>query len=327
MDWLQRIEGTVRGIERDTLRTVERGTALGQGAAQAAWTQDSFEVGKDFAAGIRQGADRVGTAVVHVPGELDTWSRLYQAAKTGQRTLLPGQMPAYPTLEPGALAIAIAAGKGQQVAQPYLQDNAQHRGSSEPVTLLLTSSRQDLEQALKQQGWTQNHARTPLNYIRQGLSVLTRYNRVSDGPVSKQYLNGKLEDLAFSKNCDYNLSRDHMRVYRQGTDAGSGLPVWAIAATRDVAATVTLKEPKRNGLLPWNWTWRAPSFGHNTDPNVDGERDLIMHDLLATGQVKEWQAVDGKPTGPAWKRQKDGSVQVGSYTSDGKVYRVKLGSA
>jgi hypothetical protein len=140
------------------------------------------------------------------------------------------------------------------------------------------------------------------------------------------FLNGQSETMAFNKNNDHTLARDHMRVYYEGKDPQTGQDLWAIASTRDVAATVTFHPIEKNGFWPWQWHFVPPSFGHETDGYVDGERDLIMNDLLSTGHVTNWMAVNGqRPQGYAGSRQPDGLLKVGRYTTDGQVYQVDLG--
>jgi hypothetical protein len=317
MDLINDLKHTARGVERRVANVATSRPV----AAVGGYVQDSFE------SSTRE-AHNVAKAVVGLPAAFDTWKRLGHAAATGERTLLPGHLPAYDLPDPKVLEAARAAGAGKRVEQPFLQDDAAGNGANEPVTLYVTGSKDDLVRALKRQGWTQNHARSLKNYARQFLAVLTHYDRVSDGPVSKMYLYGHTEDMAFSKNVDYNLGRDHMRLYKKGVDPVTGQDVWAIAATRDVAASVTLKRPERHGILPWNWDWKAPGFGHETDQRIDNERDLIMHDLLASGQVADFQAVDGvRKKGVQNEKQPDGSWITNGYPTDGKVYQVTLGAA
>lgn len=266
----------------------------------------------------------VANVVRQVPDTLDTWKRLGQAAKSGERTLLPGQMPAYQRPAPAARAGAVARGQGRTLPQGFLANAQAGDKQHEPVTLMVTGSKAQLTKALRASGWIENAPSTPLNYIKQGLAVLTRFNRVPEGPVSPMYLDGQLPALVFSKNSDFNLARDHLRVYQVGTDAKIGEPRWAIAATRDTAATVTLHKPVKDGPKPWDWKLETPGFGHETDNDLDGERDLIMHDLLASKQVTGWAAVDATRPGAKVGPAEDGRLKVNQYTTDGRIYDVKL---
>jgi hypothetical protein len=81
--------------------------------------------------------------------------------------------------------------------------------------------------------------------------------------------------------------------------------------------------PTFEGFFP---DFHAPRLGHRTDVAIDRERDLIMHDLLASGLVKTWAAVEGARNGMAEKTLPDGQVQLGKRVTDGLVYEVALGA-
>jgi hypothetical protein len=164
-----------------------------------------------------------------------------------------------------------------------------------------------------------------MSHAKQFLAAVTRFDRVTEGPVSSMYLDGKLPVMVFSKNSDYNLARDHMRVYALGKDPATGKERWGIAATRDTAATVTLKKPVHDGPMPWDWSMETPGFGHETDHDLDGERDLIMSDLLATRRVKGWAAVEGVAPGAKVEKLAGGKQKLNQYVTDGRVYEVTLG--
>ncbi|MDB5101910.1 MAG: hypothetical protein JWM80_6331 [Cyanobacteria bacterium RYN_339] len=315
MTFINDLKHTARGVEKRVANVAQAVPVQ----AVTGFVQDTFE------GGVHQ-ARNVGKAVQHVPETVDTWKRLAGAVVSGDRTLLPGHMPAYPTLDATQLDAAKAAGAGKRVEQPFLQDDKDGNGANEPVTLYLTGSKADVVKALVKQGWVQNNGRSIKNYARQFLAVLTHYDKVSNGPVSSMFLYGRSEDMAFSKNVDYNLGRDHMRLYKKGVDPKTGQDVWAVAATRDVAASVTLHKPEHTGPMPWDWKVATPGFGHQTDEHIDRERDLIMHDLLASGQVKDFQAVNGVPKGAPSQKQPDGSYVTNGYPTDGKVYQVAVGA-
>lgn len=314
MDLINSLKNTARSVEKRVVSV-----ATSKPVAQAVgFAQDTFQTS-------RREVTNVGKAIVGLPAAVGTWEKLGHAAVTGERTLLPGHLPAYTPLDPQALAAAVEAGKGQKARQPFLQD-AGLNGYHEPVSIYLTGSQDQIRKLLERQGWTQNDPRSLKNYARQFLAVLTHYDKVADGPVSPMLLDGKEPEMAFSKNVDYNLGRDHMRVYKTGTDPKTGQDVWAIAASRDVAATVTLKKPETHGILPWKWDWQTPGFGHETDPNVDKERDLIMNDLLASGEVADFKAVEGVRKDVSNAKQPDGSYIANGKPTDGRVYKVALTS-
>jgi hypothetical protein len=119
-----------------------------------------------------------------------------------------------------------------------------------------------------------------------------------------------------------------LRIYYQGKDPKTGQDRWDIAAIRDGGLTLNIPHPQTNGkLFPWQWDWSTPGFSHDADENIDGERDLVMKDMLASGLVKNWAAVDGQlPPGQSKTPTGNGQYMlINRYPTDGKVYEVSLG--
>ena len=263
---------------------------------------------------LRDGLTLARDAVRHLPEAWPTWRRLWHALVSGERTVLPGRMPPYEAPDAQALAAARRRGDGRTLPQGFLGGpaGADPTDTDEPVTLVVRGSRAQLAAALRSQGWVEAAGRTPLAYLGQALSVVTRWSPFPQGPVSEMYLDGQLPVLAFSKHSDYNLARDHLRVFALGPDPVTGEARWAIAATRDTGATVRLRP-------------RQLEFGHQIDPDLDRERDLVMHDLLASGRVATWAAVPGvRGQGAQQRPAPDGRLQVNQYVTDGRVYDVAL---
>lgn len=249
---------------------------------------------------------------------------MLKAAWTGTRQTLAGSPWPYPALDPAQKAAAARRGANRLVAQPMTSDDAHNGGIEEPVNLIVTGSLDDLESTLKRTGWTPSAPRTPMNYIRQFFSVLLRHNNDPAGPISAQYLDGQLAVASFSKNVDYNWSRDHLRVYAMGTDPASGKPRWGVSASRDTGLSLTVPHPSLAGPRPWDWKLPGWDIGHTTDPALDGERDLVMGDLLKAGNVKDWALVTGqRPAG--LDRPAPGGFEVANrFLTDGRVYDVSL---
>lgn len=249
-----------------------------------------------------------------------TWTQLFASLVTGRPAVLPGVTPAYTKLDEPARQAAVARGAGQTVKQGFLSGDTAGTELEEPVNFVVRGSKEAITRALTSQGWVQANPRTVASFIKVGLSALFHCGHEPEGPVSEQYLNGRAETMAFNKNSDFNLARDHMRVYHQGTDPATGEEVWAIAATRDVALQIT--PPKLQGFH-----LSAPGIGHLTDRSVDAERDMIMRDLVASGQVKDWAAVSGdRAPGLEGQPQANGKLNIRGYETDGRVYTVRLGA-
>lgn len=254
--------------------------------------------------------------------------RVVWSFKTGDEIVLKGDSAPYPVLSPNILAAARARGKGQVLPQPFIGHHRDGKQPSEPVNLVVHGSKMQLVQALESQGWKQAQGLGLRSAVRAALSVLTRTVNAPNAPVSHMYLDGKPAAMAFSKNSDHNLSRDHLRIWQTGIDP-HGEPIWAIAATRDTSVHLQgeLHVPLisfRGGKLRYTPRWPSLHMDHGTDKaGIDGERDLIMLDLLHSGRVQTWSAVEGQRK-LTEQRLRDGFYQVNGYTTDGKMFDVRL---
>jgi hypothetical protein len=281
-------------------------------------------VPKAIASGFRDVLDLGRYVKAHPPspGQIGrTLGAVAEAVRSGETAVIPGDMPAYVGLDPAEIEAARRRGQGRTVAQPYITHDVAGQGHHEPIGITVTGSLDDLSRALASQGWSKAPALTGLEKVKMAAKVLLGTEKAVNGPVSRMYVDGREAVAAFNKNDDHNAGRDHLRIFRGGTDAETGQPVWRIAATRDVAATIAVPRPTFDGLKP---DFAPPRSGHRTDPAIDRERDLIMHDLLASGAVAGWAAVDGRRTGVPETALPDGRVQIGQRVTDGRVYDVRL---
>jgi hypothetical protein len=104
-----------------------------------------------------------------------------------------------------------------------------------------------------------------------------------DAPVSPLYYQGKKEQLAFEKPDGRSADRRHhvrlWQVLERGTD---GRPVWLGSITFDRGV----------GL-----SHDTGQVTHHIGPNIDAERDLLMHDLREAGMVEAFFQISGvRPT-------------------------------
>jgi hypothetical protein len=232
------------------------------------------------------------------------------ALRTGETSLLPGKLPAYTRLDAATREAAVRRGAGRTLHQPFSNGDAAATDLEEPVNLIVKGTLPRLQATLERAGWTEAQSRTPLHYLHSAVSALFKWGNYEGAPVSQQFLGGKGEALAMNKHSDHNRARDHMRIYALPPDPATGEQRWGIAATRDVALSLTTK-----GHL---------DIGHAIDYRVDHERDQIMADLLAAG-VKRWAAVRGVRTeGPPDVHVPGGVLAGGKYLTDGLVYEVSL---
>jgi hypothetical protein len=229
-----------------------------------------------------------------------------------------GDMVPYPVIPEAEKAAARSRASMTAIRQPLISSSADPLRPiyNEPINLVVKGSKQQVTKALKEAGWVQAHEQSFWNNLKVGISSGTGLMDYPEGPVSDMFLNGQRHMVAFNKNVDSNNTRDHLRIWPLGPNE------WAIAATRDTAAIAWIDVEislKRDG-------WKPdldidPSFrsSHLIDPRLDGERDLVLTDLLGTGRVKRWEMVPGKRTSveeEAMKRR--------DFETDGHVYVVDL---
>ena len=130
-----------------------------------------------------------------------------------------------------------------------------------------------------------------------------------DAPVSPLYYQGKKEQLAFEKPDGRSPDRRHHVRFWQVLDKGAdGRPVWLGAATYD------------RGVGLSHYTGQLT---HHIGPDIDAERDLMMHDLTEAGMLDAVFQISGiGPTlfgrnGGGDPYHTDGEIDVGSLVANG----------
>ncbi|HEY9856187.1 MAG TPA: LssY C-terminal domain-containing protein [Stenomitos sp.] len=219
------------------------------------------------------------------------------------------QMPAYTPLP---LAEKVAA-EQRSVGKTYPQRPITNEAGQphEPVNLVLTGTKAEIVNALERTGWSQADNVDTLSGLKTAYTMLNKITPVhkvfdydyESSPVSDMFLDGKRYAMAFNKNNQHNMARDHLRVFDTGKTDAQGRPVWEVAATRDTGIHIDFKDRKGN---------------HETDHHVDPERDMVMADLLASGEVGDWHIAKGERS-----PEDDRSLST-NYQTDGKVYLVDL---
>jgi hypothetical protein len=139
-------------------------------------------------------------------------------------------------------------------------------------------------------------------------TVLSRPDR--EAPVSKLFLFGRMEDLAFEQPVGNNpRKRHHVRFWKTPeSDETSGRPVWIGSASYD----------ERVGL-----SHTTGQITHHIAPDVDAERDHLFENLEHTGQLLEEYSVDDfhqvregrNGGGDRWHT--DGKLRVGIIAESG----------
>lgn len=97
-------------------------------------------------------------------------------------------------------------------------------------------------------------------------------------PVSNLYLWGRKQDLAFEQPVGDNpRQRHHVRFWRSEKVDENGRPLWAGAAIFDRRVELS----RTTGQIT-----------HQTDGNIDAERDYLFTDLAQTGDLADTYIVD-----------------------------------
>ncbi len=168
----------------------------------------------------------------------------------------------------------------------------------------LVGNKEDVLRAMHAAGWFPADPitlRTSVEIV--GSVVLDR--PYHDAPVSPLYYQGKKEQLAFEKPDGSSADRRHHVRFWQVLDKGTdGRPVWLGSVTFDRGV----------GL-----SHDTGQVTHHIAPNIDAERDLLMHDLQDAGMVQNFFQVSG--TGPTlFGRNGEGDP----YYTDGEIYIATL---
>ena len=100
-----------------------------------------------------------------------------------------------------------------------------------------------------------------------------------DAPVSSLYYDGRKQDLAFEQAVGESpRHRHHVRFWCLDKRNADGRPVWVGSAVYD----------ERVGL-----SRTTGEVTHFTAPDVDAERDYLLHDLERTGDLAKQYTLDG----------------------------------
>jgi hypothetical protein len=168
----------------------------------------------------------------------------------------------------------------------------------------LVGRKEDVLRTLHEAGWFSADPitfRTSIEIV--GSVVLDRPYR--DAPVSPLYYEGRKEQFAFEKPDGRSADRrHHVRLWQVLENGSHGRPVWLGSITFDSGV----------GL-----SHDTGQVTHHIAPNIDAERDLLMHDLQEAGMVQNFFHVSG--TGPTlFGRNGEGDP----YYTDGEIYIASL---
>lgn len=169
----------------------------------------------------------------------------------------------------------------------------------DPINVGLVGSEKELVHAFAVAGWDTADGVTLKTAIEIGESVLFDHP-YPDAPVSRLLFEGRAQDLAFEKPVgDSADRRHHVRFWRTDATGDDGRPLWLGSASFDRGV----------GL-----SHETGAITHHIGPDIDAERDVVIHDLSAAGMVI---SVSDIPGIGATKAGRNGGGDP--YFTDGKA--------
>lgn len=136
------------------------------------------------------------------------------------------------------------------------------------VNLLFVGSQQQVEGAFAAAGWQHGDRNSKHAFLHEFGAFLTLSNYPTM-PVSRQYLDSKVQDFTWQKSFDSYGKREHLRVWAE-PETVEGQAAWLGAYTRETGAVLSLKYHK---------------FIHHVDHNLDEGVDMLVRDLTLSGCV------------------------------------------
>jgi len=182
----------------------------------------------------------------------------------------------------------------------------------DPLNIALVGSETEVHQAFAAAGWKPADPIT----LRSSLAIAesVAFDRPDPAaPVSNLLLFGRRQDLAFEKEVGASASRrNHVRLWRTELRAPDERPVWVGGATFDRGS---------------GFSHRTGQITHHIAPDIDAERDTLIHDLTTAGRLTALYDVTG--VGPTLNGRNaagdryftDGELSVGVLAPEDAVGR------
>jgi LssY C-terminus len=137
------------------------------------------------------------------------------------------------------------------------------------VNLVFVGSRQEVESAFEQAGWSTSDVFNERSFFRNFYAFLNN-SGYAQAPMRPFLLDGKPADMNWQKSLNSYARRDHLRIWEWpgSTDAET---VWVSSSTHDTGATLSLEHHR---------------FVHHITSDIDEERSKVIRDLNVAGCVK-----------------------------------------
>jgi len=167
------------------------------------------------------------------------------------------------------------------------------------VNFGLVGTREQVLAAFKAAGWVAVDKSVQDAIINGLLKTLSR-EAYTEMPMSTLYLFGRPQDMSFARADPLLVAaeRHHLRVWQTDKTIG-GRPLWVGSATHDIG----FEKDQRNGGVT-----------HKIDPEIDKERDYLVHSFDAAGAFSSAAYVT--PANPLLDAK---TATGGSFQSDGRI--------
>lgn len=169
------------------------------------------------------------------------------------------------------------------------------------LNLVFVARQQDLQGAFARAGWVETDKWTPVF----AWHLLRHCTNDAWLPMARFYLFGRVQDYSYALPDPGAVMsrRHHLRIWKTEYTV-HGTPIWAGAATHDIAVEIA----KRGRLI-----------NHRIDPAVDAERDFVGTDLAATLTVSRQEYLQS--ANPVFQAQ---TASGESYHSDSRILLLDL---
>ncbi|HEY9721015.1 MAG TPA: LssY C-terminal domain-containing protein [Oscillatoriaceae cyanobacterium] len=196
-------------------------------------------------------------------------------AGCGQAGTMQAPPPAHPPDLSGLFVQNVAQRLAALPGDPFTHKSASATSKAgDPINLVFVGSSDQVRSALAQAGWV---SADPID-LASSLNIASAvafHRPYPTAPVSALYEFGRAQDLAYQRNSDDAISRDHCRLWRCPKSDAQGHEVWLVNAAKDADVRVL----------------GGPT--HVIAPTLDAERDYLAATLLATGRVSDDYRIAG----------------------------------
>ena len=169
------------------------------------------------------------------------------------------------------------------------------------VNLIFIGHKDDIQNAFDSGGWIKTDRWKPM-FVWHLIKQRTHYARL---PMARFYLFGRTQDYSYAipDPAAIMSRRHHVRIWKTDGEV-EGSPIWAGAATHDVAIEIAK---------------RGKFINHRIDPDVDSERDFVGANLSETPLGTTQHYVDS--SNPVYTAK---TASGESYYSDSRILVVDL---